>query len=169
MDESYAREILRIASILDVEGGQLIHEGAMRPGLGFWLSSCAETALLDDHDYLFVFLYQAASSMFYDLDSAPQIDVNARDYESNSALDYACIWGDLRAVRLLVSAGADINALGDMDVTPLHRAASGNFPEIVEFLLQNGAKQAKNAFGLTPLECAIQKDNPDILRLLEKR
>lgn len=169
MDEPYAKALQRIATILNVEGGSLIHKGAIRPGLGFMLSNCAETALLDDNDYLIVFLYLAASSMFYDLDSAPRIDVNARDYESNSVLNYACLWGNFRAVRLLVCAGADINTSGDMDVTPLHEAARGRFPDIVEFLLLHGAKQTKDGFGFTPLEFAKQTDCPDIVRLLEHR
>lgn len=150
VDATYTNELQRIAALLDVDGGQLIHAKSICPGYGFMLAKCAETKLLNDTEYLFVFLYQAASSMFYDLSPTPQIDVNTRDYESNSVLDYACIWGDLRAVRLLISAGVDVNSVGDMEVTPLHRAADGQFLDIVKLLLLHGAKETTDAFGRTP-------------------
>ena len=125
--------------------------------------------MLSDPDYLSAFLSKTADSMFYDLNPAPRIDVNARDYESNTVLDYACLWGDLRAVQLLVDAGTDIDAAGDMDVTPLHSAVRGRFLDIVEFLLLHGARQTKDAFGYTPLEWAMQMDYKEIVCVLQKQ
>jgi uncharacterized protein len=43
-------------------------------------------------------------------------------------------------VRLLVAAGADVNALDARGVSPLTHARNRRFTEIVTFLLATGAK-----------------------------
>ncbi len=124
----------------------------------------------DDAAYLDDFLLQVSEAMFPLLDTPPKIDIHTRDAEDESVLHYACTWGNLRAVRLLVEAGANIDALQEMDKTPLHYAAAYQFLDIVEYLVGKGADPSrKDAFGYTPLEWAIQMGASDIENALRKR
>ncbi|MBK7118963.1 MAG: ankyrin repeat domain-containing protein [Comamonadaceae bacterium] len=47
---------------------------------------------------------------------------------------------DIYAVKRLLNAKANPNAIGDMGETPLHVAISQESPEIIQALLQAGAK-----------------------------
>lgn len=78
--------------------------------------------------------------------------------------------GDLTAARLLLRAGADVNArFGSMRYTALHRACLYDSPEMVSLLLSAGADiHATETSGWTPLFFAAgtKYDIPDILTLL---
>lgn len=53
--------------------------------------------------------------------------------------------------------------------TPLHIAASDAQLEVVEFLLQAGARtDAVDRWGRTPADCALEAKNVAVLRLLER-
>ena len=60
-----------------------------------------------------------------------------------------------KAVEFLLDLGADIDAIDENGNTPMHGAAYGNFPTVVELLAEHGADSAlwkeKNERGLTPL------------------
>lgn len=80
---------------------------------------------------------------------APIDPMTYRDSNFDTCLHIAAARGNLRAVQLLLKAGFDVNALGDMSYTPLHLAAT---PEIVQELLANGADpKIKNEFGRSPV------------------
>ncbi|MDB4805300.1 ankyrin repeat domain-containing protein [bacterium] len=54
-------------------------------------------------------------------------------------------------------------------LTPLRLAAQYNQLEVVELLIAEGADvNAKDDFGRTPLDLAIQKSHPEIADLLRK-
>lgn len=78
--------------------------------------------------------------------------------------------GDLTAARLLLRAGADVNArFGSMRYTALHRACLYDSPEMVSLLLSAGADiHATETSGWTPLFFAAgtKYDIADILSLL---
>jgi ankyrin repeat protein len=61
----------------------------------------------------------------------------------------------LEAVQLLLEGGADIDAVDNNGDTPMHGAAYGNFPKIVQLLADRGAKaeiwKRPNTQGSTPL------------------
>jgi ankyrin repeat protein len=96
-------------------------------------------------------------------------DVNYRD-------GIALIYGieNLDTIKLLVSKGVNINVQYYSDYeginTPLMLAVKNENPEIVKFLIQNGAKIniKLESFGKikTALSIAIEKNNPEIIRLL---
>jgi len=72
------------------------------------------------------------------------------------------------AISLLVSAGADVNHCGPCSSSPLHLAANVNSPELVSWLLYNGAEAtAVLDDGTTPLHCACQTgDGCDVASVL---
>ena len=59
--------------------------------------------------------------------------------EGDSCLHVAAGRGDLRAVRLLLDAGLNVNLRGDRSNTPLHYARKGAHGEVVKLLIQRGA------------------------------
>jgi ankyrin repeat protein len=118
-----------------------------------------------DAEYLAAFKAHAVSVSFGDGEVLFQ-DINDRDSEGDSLLHIASIMGGLRAVKLLVFAGATVNALGDMDKLALHYAACSQFFDIAEFLLKAGSTQSKDAFGYTPMEWAQQMDDQEMIVLL---
>ena len=64
----------------------------------------------------------------------------------------------IEAVRLILSTGADINAVDDRGNTAMHGAAFKSWTKLVQFLADNGANieiwNRKNKRGWTPLKIA---------------
>jgi ankyrin repeat protein len=82
----------------------------------------------------------------YDLESGNPILFDALTFEDGSGdnlLQIVSRLGDIRAVELLLKAGADVHHKGDMGYTPLHDAYTCKDPEkraqIVALLLEYGA------------------------------
>jgi len=75
--------------------------------------------------------------------------------------------GDLETVRALLAGGADVNAKGWSDWTPLHYAAKRHF-DVVELLLAHGADVNADGAGDTPLSLAVLNDKDDIAALLRQ-
>ena len=66
---------------------------------------------------------------------------------------------DYEAVKLLIDAGAYVNAKGDMGETPLHVAVSQKDERIIELLLHAGADpNIECEFGDTAKERAVKKN-----------
>ena len=71
--------------------------------------------------------------------------------------------------ELLLSAGADVNAASKMKMTPLMAAVSVNRIEIVQELLTRGADaSAKDVKGVSILDVAKKRKNPDVIKMIEK-
>lgn len=71
---------------------------------------------------------------------------------SKSALHHAAMRGRAQALRVLLEAGGNPDALDDPCNTPLHLAAAGGHARATYLLLQAGANpNLRNAFGTTPL------------------
>ena len=78
-------------------------------------------------------------------------------------------------IRLLIEAGADINAkaAADKDMTPLHYASYHGMKETVEFLVKMGADinaqlKENNKKVRTPLDVARLYKRPEVIEFLEK-
>tara|TARA_B100000609_G_scaffold122535_1_gene97561 strand:- start:109 stop:390 length:282 start_codon:yes stop_codon:yes gene_type:complete len=72
-------------------------------------------------------------------------------------------------VELLIAKGADVNAKGKGETTPLHTAARTGRKEVVELLIAKGTDfNAKNDDGHTPLDLAIEEDETETANLLRK-
>ena len=94
----------------------------------------------------------------------PGVDVNALNQQGESALMMAALKGDLAGAQLLLEHGAKVNLTG---WSPLHYAASGPEPELVQFLLERGAEvDAASPNGSTPLMMAAQYGAEDSVTLL---
>jgi uncharacterized protein len=97
------------------------------------------------------------------------IGVNTKGNFKETPLHVAAIQNDIESIRILVSAGADINASGENGYTPLHEAVEqGNF-EATCLLLELGANanvQCDN--GSTVIDMARESCDENISTLLRK-
>jgi ankyrin repeat protein len=75
-----------------------------------------------------------------------------------------------KAIKLLISYGADINLKTKDGKTPLHEAIQyAGYLKTVEFLVQNGADvNAKDAEGKTPLKLAVEHNETEIAEFLRQ-
>ena len=87
-------------------------------------------------------------------DPAAVIDPSTyRQPDGDRLIHIAAQQGDLTSVALLIAAGEDINAIGDMGQTPAHRAAGGHHREVFDLLMLSGADGTIiDEFGRTPSE-----------------
>jgi len=83
---------------------------------------------------------------------------------SYTPLHYAISDEQYKAAQLLIELGANVNAHEDEKIgeTPLSIASTGNYPEIAELLLQNGADPDINGWmGLTARDRAKNRKDED--------
>jgi hypothetical protein len=102
----------------------------------------------------------------------PPIIASAQDKQKlNEDLWEAVRRGDAPAVKSLLDRGADVNARGRYQMTPLFKAAERGNAEIVRLLLERGADVTiKDTFyGATPLTWALDKSHVEVVRALIER
>lgn len=106
---------------------------------------------------------------YYEYDeSGNELPINPlsyRDVLGDTCLHIACSRGDFWAVELLVRGGSDVNAIGDMEMTPLHavhRAKNiklSDRDKIENYLIKHGANlKVRDGFGLLPLQLIGEND-----------
>lgn len=101
---------------------------------------------------------QSASDVLFpeDLGERP-VAITSRSSNGDTPLHVMTWRNDLEAVEILISAGADVDAVGDMGETPLHIAARGGNVAIATALLKAGARddiRSEWEFVSTPHEMA---------------
>jgi len=74
-----------------------------------------------------------------EFDGGPRPTVNFKGFFGNTPLKVAAVRGDIEAIRLLVSAGAEIDSINEHGWTPLHFAVGLGHYEAASLLLQLGA------------------------------
>jgi ankyrin repeat protein len=79
----------------------------------------------------------------------------------------ACLDGNFPVVRSLVGSGASVN-FQDNGVTPVIYCCVCGHPEILQYLLEQGASAglASNRDGYTPLHCAAVNNQPECMTVL---
>jgi ankyrin repeat protein len=85
------------------------------------------------------------------------VSIDSKDCDGDTPL-HVMLWRkNTYGALLLIEAGADLNAVGDMSETPLHVAVSQGNITVVEALLKSGANPAaKSEFGKSPKEIAVE-------------
>ncbi len=85
--------------------------------------------------------------------------------EGDRLIHIAALRGDLTAVELIVNAGEDLNAIGDMGQTPAHYAAMAQHKTVFDFLIGRGANTTiVDEFGETPIQTWESNEEPKRLR-----
>jgi ankyrin repeat protein len=96
------------------------------------------------------------------------VAVYAFSEDGFTALHFAAFLGGAAAARVLLDAGADVNAIArnPMQVQPLHSAVAGN-PDVVALLLDAGADaNAKQQRGFVTLHEAALRGNAELVDAL---
>ena len=103
-------------------------------------------------------------------------DPNIKDSNGWTALHYACQYGDIESVKILIENKADKNAFSNNKRTPLHLAAKMNRFDIVNYLIDSILSKdpginkkylnAKDEHGCTPSHLAAKEGNTKCLESL---
>ena len=94
-----------------------------------------------------------------------------QDQEGTTALHFACRFGAYNAARVLVKAGAPLNALDNSGRASLHWAVECDGVETLAVLLKDSKHyciDVKDGNGRTPLMLALELDRDEHARLLLK-
>ncbi len=140
--------------------GNILHIAA-KFGDVFQIKRILEFIDSDAFSYEFGKASDARNSRYY---------VNLRDSAFLSPLHHAAKNGWVEALSLLIHYGAETNpksSANDREWLPIHYAAKAGHLEIVKTLIASRAdKEAKTAFGLTPLMIAAEFGRLEILQYL---
>ncbi|KAL3059744.1 hypothetical protein OYC64_014360 [Pagothenia borchgrevinki] len=114
----------------------------------------------DQHDCLSVVLSHPSSSTCLEL----------RNYEGLSPLHLAVLRGHTQLAKMLLDAGADINAMDNKSgQSPLMHAVESNNADMVHFLIESGCDVNSQSYsGNTALHSACGRGQVDTVRLLLK-
>ena len=97
----------------------------------------------------------------------PEVDVNHRNADHNTALQEAVLWKQTDVVQVLIDAGADVNIQNYEGSSPLHYACGLGALDIVKMLVRAGAGvRATNDAGRTCLSLAAWCGHTETVRYL---
>jgi uncharacterized protein len=98
---------------------------------------------------------------------AQHADVNARQGDGATALQWAAHWDDLEAAEMLIGAGANVDEANDNGVTALLLACTNGSAAMASLLLRASADPNKALpTGETPLMKAARTGNAETVKLL---
>ena len=96
------------------------------------------------------------------------ITVHTRDAANDTPLHYAACWGDVRAIEMLATAGAALDAHGAFDATPLLLAVlNGHHPAALRLIELGASPHEPTGIG-TAAEAAVQSHDPRIRSLFDE-
>lgn len=104
-------------------------------------------------------ILQSTSDVLYpaELGDMP-VSLNSSDSDGDTPLHVMVLRKDRYAVDVLIAAGANVNAVGDMGETPLHVAVAHGDEAIIRALLRAGARtDIRSEFGQTAAERAKEQ------------
>jgi len=110
-------------------------------------------------------LQETVDTLFPAGNAPTPLSVRMADSEGDTPL-HVYLWrNDGWAVKTLLDAGADPNAVGDMGETPLHVAARKASAETLAALVAAGAREgAVSEFGQTPAQLAEEMGRASVFR-----
>lgn len=113
------------------------------------------------------FLQRASDVLFPDETSAPApLTVHSKASDGDTPLHVAALWGDIHAAQMLLDAGAQVDAKGDMSCTPLCFAVMSGHVNLAEILLQYGADpDAQSELGFSPRDLVARERNGEMKAL----
>ena len=114
-------------------------------------------------------MLQSTSDVLFPAEMGKHIvTLDSRDVDGDTPLHVMTWRGDRVAVRALIEAGAEIDAVGDMGQTPLHVAVMRDDEFLVEVFLLAGAdpRRRVQSLAIRRLELAQQKGR-DMKRLFK--
>jgi ankyrin repeat protein len=92
------------------------------------------------------------------VDDSP-VTVHTRDAANDMPLHYAAYWGDVRAIEMLTTAGAPLDAHGAFDATPLLCAIFNGHYAAARLLVELGASPHERTALGTPVEAAARSSD----------
>lgn len=96
------------------------------------------------------------------------VNVNSRGENGQTPLHWMAILGDAVGIRLLVGAGASVNAVDDSGNAPLHEAVTWRQSSAASALMELGAEtRLKNARGQSPKDLAESSGYGPVLVLFQ--
>jgi ankyrin repeat protein len=102
--------------------------------------------------------------------AADGADVNVRNADGSTPLQWAVFEGNADEVRRLIKAGADVNLANNYGATPMGLAAEVAHTQILELLLDAGADvESPNGDGMTALLAVARTGNVEAAKLLLER
>jgi ankyrin repeat protein len=96
-------------------------------------------------------------------------NISRHAYDGWTPLHLAAFFGHIDTARVLLDAGADVNAVSQNSLanTPLHAATAGKHSDVALLLLANGANPvAVDAGGYTPIQIARQNELSEVVRAI---
>ena len=97
----------------------------------------------------------------------PEVDVNHRNNDNETALRRAADEGKTDVVQVLIDAGADIDTKNEDGSSPLHMASRSGALKVVKMLVKAGARvNATDDFGDTCLILAAYSGHTETVRYL---
>jgi ankyrin repeat protein len=124
-------------------------------GLVFWSSSAARAGELTD-------AVKADDPQRIQALISGGADVNELD-RFGTPLHMAVARGSVEIARVLIDAGADLEAEGSLGARPLHTAALGNQAAVAALLIERGAEvDTRDSKGMTPLIVAASYGHVEI-------
>ena len=94
-------------------------------------------------------------------------DVNVRSGDGATALLWASHWNDVETARLLIAAGAHVDAANDLRITPLSLACTNGNARLVDLLLKSGGSpHTPIATGELPVMTCAASGSEEAVRLL---
>jgi len=103
------------------------------------------------------------------LEYGAAVDAYTRNPFANQPLHAAAAGRHIEVCRVLIAAGADVNATQHGGYAPLHEVAASGDVELVELFLSAGADVgARTADGRTPVEVAEGAGHVDLARRLRE-
>jgi ankyrin repeat protein len=136
---------------------RLRHRLEEDPGRAFALAGDGFTAL-----HLASFFGKAEAARIL-LDAGASVDTYGQNPLANQPLHAAAAGRHIEVCRLLLAAGADVNATQHGGYGPLHEAAQSGDAEMIELFLSAGADPAMtDDEGRTPAHLAEAAGHPDV-------